>query len=504
MSLSKQNANPFENLCYDVVNYICGYINDHDRMVFNNINKKNYIEHKFKSSTKLITRLRDYKSNLNNLVNSTVIRNLKMEQEWDSNIRRYVYTNKDYFDSLKNPLMSYIIFIKSMLDGDYSLMIKSKYISECYETIKYIITSGWFNFEKERSIELRDLEIKGGSTSLYVLIDIYQKFNNNNKANMDSSVDNTNNNTKYVDNINDILYGIIKLILDYGNNTKFVRVGKDTIFSNAVYKGTNESKIKLAKLLLDKNININETDGYNKTALQWCCNSSDNIPIIQYILDNGANINKMKNGSSCLYSCLHHHDRYKIDTHRSVENFKLFDYLIKNGANMYNFIDNKKTSRRYDNIFEYIFVYRNDYSYQDSMKFLNIMIDNGYDFNVDLNKKGKYILMININDNLRKWCLKHCNINVNIEITKGKYDNYLDFAITTQRIGLTRMLIKHGLCDKIITKELEKLEKYDSNWYKSHEKKLNTIKNILKSKLEKTKKTIRMQRNANKKHIKNI
>ena len=292
-----------------------------------------------------------------------------MEQEWDSNIRRYVYTNKDYFDSL-NPLMSYIIFIKSMLDGDYSLMIKSKYISECYETIKYIITSGWFNFEKERSIELRDLEIKGGSTSLYVLIDIYQKFNNNNKANMDSSVDNTNNNTKYVDNINDILYGIIKLILDYGNNTKFVRVGKDTIFSNAVYKGTNESKIKLAKLLLDKNININETDGYNKTALQWCCNSSDNIPIIQYILDNGANINKMKNGSSCLYSCLHHHDRYKIDTHRSVENFKLFDYLIKNGANMYNFIDNKKTSRRYDNIFEYIFVYRNDYSYQDSMKFL--------------------------------------------------------------------------------------------------------------------------------------
>ena len=57
-------------------------------------------------------------------------------------------------------------------------MIKSKYISECYETIKYIITSGWFNFEKERSIELRDLEIKGGSTSLYVLIDIYQKFKN--------------------------------------------------------------------------------------------------------------------------------------------------------------------------------------------------------------------------------------------------------------------------------------------------------------------------------------
>jgi len=418
-----------------------------------------------------------------------------MEQEWDSNIRRYVYTNKNYFDSLKNPLMSYIVFIKSMIDNDYSLMIKSKYISECYETIKYIITSGWFKFEKERSIELRDLKIKGGSTSLYVLIDIYQKFNNGNI--LESLLKSIDNNTKYVDNINDMLYGIIKLILDYGNYTKFVRVGKDTIFSNAVYKGTNESKIKLAKLLLDKNININETDGYNKTALQWCCNSSDNIPIIQYILDNGANINKMKNGSSCLYSCLHHHDRYKIERHRSVENFKLFDYLIKNGANMYNFIDDKKKSQSYDNIIEYIFVYRNDYSYDDAIKFINIMIDNGYDFNVDLNKKGKYILMININDNLRKWCLKHCNINVNIEITKGKYDNYLDFAITTQRIGLTRMLIKYGLCDKIITKELEKLEKYDIDWYTRHEKKLNTIKNILKSKLEKTKKNNKNAKKSN-------
>ena len=157
----------------------------------------------------------------------------------------------------------------------------------------------------------------------------------------------------------------------------------------------------------------------------------------------------------------------------------------------------KKKSQSYDNIIEYIFVYRNDYSYDDAIKFINIMIDNGYDFNVDLNKKGKYILMININDNLRKWCLKHCNINVNIEITKGKYDNYLDFAITTQRIGLTRMLIKYGLCDKIITKELEKLEKYDIDWYTRHEKKLNTIKNILKSKLEKTKKNNKNAKKSN-------
>ena len=477
MSLSKQKKNLFDEyeLCDDIINYICGYINEYDRMGFNNLNKKNYIENKFKSTTKIITRFRDYKSNLNNLVNSIVIRNLKMEQD----------TNKKYFDSLQNPLMSYIVFIKSMIDSDYSLMIKSKYISECYETIKYIITSGWFKFEKERSIKLKDLGIKCGATPLYVLIDIYQNFNNGDLH--DSVLKSIDNNTKHVDKINDLLYDIIKLVLDYGNYMKYVMVKKETIFSKAVYKGTNESKIKLAKLLLDKNININETDGYNKTALQWCCNSADNIPIIQYLLDNGANINKMKNGSGCLFSSMYHHGRY--NNNRGEENFKLFEYLIKNGANMYNFIDNIKTSSSlFDNIFEYIFVYRNDYSKDDCVTFINIMIDNGYNFNVALNKKGKHILMSNINDHIRKWLLKNCNINVNIEITKGLYDNYLDYAIRTQRIGLTRMLIKHGISDKIITKELEKLEKYDSNWYARHEKKINTIINILKSKLEKKQK----------------
>ena len=69
---------------------------------------------------------------------------------------------------------------------------------------------------------------------------------------------------------------------------------------------------------------------------------------------------------------------------------------------------------------------------------------------------------------MRKWLLKNCNINVNIEITEGLYDNYLDYAIQNQRIGFTRMLMKNGINKTIITKELEKYPENLDNKYKTY------------------------------------
>ena len=451
MSLSKQKTNHFENLCYDVVNYICEYLNDRDRLRFNNLNKKNYIEYKFKNTTDIVTSFRNYKLNISNLIESTTIKNLSnANYSWI------------YFNSKRYSLIIYIIFINKLIidnSEDFrfntdSMFIKSKYISEVYPIIKYIITSGWFKFEEEYNKVDK-------TTPLYLLIDTYLKFNDN------STISFNTKNQKYIDNINNILYNIIKLVLNYGNDGIFKKVKKETIFSRAVYFGNNEKKIKLAKLLLKKNIDINEIDGYNKTALQWCCRKTDNLPIIQYLLDNGADINKMDNGTSCLYSCLYHHDNYGNDVKKN--NIKLFDYLIKNGANMYKFIDIKRSRiiNGYRNLLEYILLYRL-FSQENKKKLIQILVENDYNFNTLLPYRKKMILMLDINDTMRKWLLKNCNINVNIEITEGLYDNYLDYAIQNQRIGFTRMLMKNGINKTIITKELEKYPENLDNKYKTY------------------------------------
>ena len=453
MSLLKQKINPFANLCYDIVNHICGYINHKDRMIFNTLNKKNYIEYRFKSTTNIISSFRNYKLNISKLLQSTLIKNLNNTS---------CYGN--YFKSRKYPLMIYIIFINNLIIDDsenfrlhtYSMFSKSYYISELFPIIKYIITSGWFKFEK-------DYSTLNNTTPLYLLVDTYLKFNSMQKKAYHELIENQN----HVDKINNILYSIIKLVLNYGNDDIFKKVKKETIFSRAVYIGTNESKIKLAKLFLKKNIDINETDGYNKTALQWCCRKSDNLPIIQYLLDNGADINKMENGASCLYSSLYHHDNYVDNVYRN--NIKLFEYLIKNGANMYKFIDLKRSGKinGHRNLIEYILLFRS-FSREDKKKLIEILAENNYNFNKLLPFTKELILMLNINDTMRKWLLKNCNIDVNKEIKKGLYDNYLDYAIQNQRIGFTRMLIKEGISNAIVTKELEKYPENPNNKYKTY------------------------------------
>ena len=175
----------------------------------------------------------------------------------------------------------------------------------------------------------------------------------------------------------------------------------------------------------------------------------------------------MDNGTSCLYSCLYHHDNYGNDVKKN--NIKLFDYLIKNGANMYKFIDIKRSRiiNGYRNLIEYILLYRL-FSQENQKKLIQIMVENDYNFNTLLPYRKKMILMLDINDTMRKWLLKNCNINVNIEITEGLYDNYLDYAIQNQRIGFTRMLMKNGINKTIITKELEKYPENIDNKYKTY------------------------------------
>lgn len=108
---------------------------------------------------------------------------------------------------------------------------------------------------------------------------------------------------------------IAKILLDKGID---VNIKDNKGLTALMYAGMNDN-IEVAKLLLDKGADVNIKNNYSETALMHAL-IKENIEIVKLLLDRGANINvRDKNGKSALMYATEFKDKKLVELLRQYE-----------------------------------------------------------------------------------------------------------------------------------------------------------------------------------------
>lgn len=215
--------------------------------------------------------------------------------------------------------------------------------------------------------------------------------------------------TKFIEALNNDEVEAIKKMISEENISK-----KNTMLRHAVIKGNKD----IIKLLLDKGADINQKYENGITLLHDYVNEEEDIPILQMLIDNGADI-----------SIQDDFDSTPLDYAISIYNIKIFEFFIKNIKDI-NYQEPLNGNTILMGVIESILF--NNFLKQDEeknlFKMIKILLEAGADIDIITNNKGETALTLTKYEENDKVSI----VNKKKELTE-KIKEYLETELRERR-----------------------------------------------------------------------
>jgi hypothetical protein len=249
-----------------------------------------------------------------------------------------------------------------------------------------------------------------------------------------------------VDYLNPLYYAVIsnnidivQLLIKAGASVNQLNGNQENILYQVLNNNNNNINIDIIKLLIDNNIDIDNSDTYGYTPFDKAVNNN-NSDVLKLLIEKETDINKLNtNGENLLYRAL---DNNNI-------NIDIIRLLIDKG------IDVNKLSN--SNISPLFFAIRNN----NNIDVIKLLIDKGVDINnIDNNGFTALTYMISTNNIDVAELLIKKGANINLEdVTQYNYTPLL-WSIHRQNIPIIKLLIENGAdVNKLNTDGLSPLAK---------------------------------------------